>query len=152
MVATPGGRAGDDRLPRPDDDGRRVPIPDPRHIERLRGFVDAMDRLRAEPMRRTRRCWTSAISVAAPDPGPRTGRDPESPVPPLQVDEAWRCRAAGDLRSAALHHVALMRNAELVVKYHRGPEATTGRHGYAGVFRCSTVTDQRLPRRGAADT
>lgn len=34
-----------------------------------------------------------------------------------------------------LNHVALMRNAELVVKYVKGPELPAGLGGYAGVFR-----------------
>ncbi len=42
----------------------------------------------------------------------------------------------------AVHHVALMRNAELVVKYLRGPESVTGRFGYSGVFRCAIDVDQ----------
>jgi hypothetical protein len=39
-----------------------------------------------------------------------------------------------------------MRNAELVVKYLRGPEPVTGRIGYAGVFRCSLDVDEAFRR------
>src|SRR5262249_11907195 len=41
-----------------------------------------------------------------------------------------------------LHHAALMRQAELVVKYVAGPEVPIASAGYAAVFRCSAELDQ----------
>jgi hypothetical protein len=45
------------------------------------------------------------------------------------------------LTADSLHHIALMRNAELVVKYLPGPVPVTGRLGYAGVFKCAVDVD-----------
>ena len=124
------------------DDGAPVRLPDPRVHPRLRGFVEAMDRLRTEPDDADPTVIDQPISSQRPIQ--HLGRlviqkGPVAPAAPLDGEsapEGMRVTAAG------LHHVALMRNAELVVKYLPGVEPTTGRYGYSGVFRCSHDTDQ----------
>ena len=54
----------------------------------------------------------------------------KGPASPVHVDENLAMPQGMRATLGGLHHVALMRNAELVVKYLRGPEATTGRYGY----------------------
>ena len=41
------------------------------------------------------------------------------------------------LTADTVHHVALMRNAELVVKYLAGAVPVVAKVGYAGVFKCA---------------
>jgi hypothetical protein len=124
------------------EDGDEVPLPNPRTHPRLAPFAEAMDLLRdpeggiaGDPFtirkdlrchRPKRRLGTIAIqqistSAAADLGGPLT-------------------RGAHDM-AAGVHHVALMRTAELIVRYEPGPAfAVTGR-GYAGVFRCDPELD-----------
>jgi hypothetical protein len=66
----------------------------------------------------------------------------KGPSTALHIDEGVAMPQGMRVTLGGLHHVALMRNAELVVRYLSGPEATTGRYGYCGVFRCSLDTDQ----------
>lgn len=127
------------------DQGNRVRLPNPRTHLRLRGFVEAMDRLREEPqgddeflMDRQVQCLRPVQTlgrlviqkglVAPIDP-------PERPVP-----------QGARLTADSVHHVALMRNAELVVKYLRGASPVTGRMGYSGVFRCALDVDEAFRR------
>lgn len=140
MVATPGGvpRTIDFRVM---DDGRRVPIPDPRTHDRLGPFVDAFDRLRTEADDADPTVLDQRIRSQRPIQDLGRVVIQRSPVPPLEIDDSPAMPRGRRLTLRGLHHVALMRTAELIVKYHRGPEPVTGRHGYAGVFRCSTVTD-----------
>jgi hypothetical protein len=53
----------------------------------------------------------------------------------------------GELATAGgLHHVALMREAELVVRYETGPVNPVSGRGYAGVFRCDPELDEVFRR------
>jgi hypothetical protein len=142
MVATPGGVHRTMRFDL-SDEGQPVRVPNPRTHPRLRGFVEAMDRLRDDPegedaadpfvIDRTIECLR---------PIRRLGRlviqtGPTAPTPDIAraVPQGARSTAAG------LHHVALMRNAELVVRYLSGAEPITGRFGYSGAFRCAIDVD-----------
>lgn len=142
MVRSPGGR------PTMEfevfDRDVRVPIPDPRTHVRLRSFVEAMDRLREEdegdqtddPLVIDRR-------VDCLRPMKRLGRVTITRAPVAPPSEDGRPMPEGaEATRHGLHHVALMRNAELVVKYLRGAEPATGRIGYAGVFRCALDVDE----------
>jgi hypothetical protein len=141
MISTPGGIRATIKF-QLTDDGEPVPIPDPRTHSRLRGFVEAMDRLRTEPDETD----PTVIDrpVASQRPIQHLGRVviQKGPVAPVVLPEGRSVPEGVRVTAGGVHHVALMRNAELVVKYLAGPEATTGRFGYAGVFRCSHDTDQ----------
>lgn len=140
MTSTPGGVQAtiDFRL---FDDGHRVRLPDPRTHERLRGFVDAMDRLRADPEHEDPMVIDHRVSSQRPIQDLGRVVIQKGPMSPVSVDEHLAMPQGMRATLGGLHHVALMRNAELVVKYVSGPEPT-GRYGYAGVFRCSLDTDQ----------
>ena len=144
MMSTPGGMHATMRFEL-DDDGRSVRVPDPRTHERLRGFVEAMDRLRSERDPDAHED-EDPLLIDAPiecrSPIHKLGRlviqrGPVAPVPPASraVPSGARVTAGG------VHHVALMRNAELVVKYLSGPEPVGGRIGYSGAFRCALDVD-----------
>jgi hypothetical protein len=122
------------------DDGRRVSIPDPRAHPRLRGFVEALDRLRQEPgedadllldrsinsVRPARLLGRLVIQKGAVAPSAPPGR---------AVPTGARLTADG------VHHVALMRTPEIVVKYVQGMAPGVGRIGYSGVFKCALDVD-----------
>jgi hypothetical protein len=144
MISTPGGTQSTMTF-RLVDDGRAVRIPDPRVHERLRGFVEAMDRLRAEPEDTDELVIDRSIDCLRPIR--KLGRlvVQKGPVAPLPLPD--RAVPQGARQTAdSVHHVALMRNAELVVKYLRGPDPVIGRFGYAGVFRCALDVDEAFRR------
>jgi hypothetical protein len=147
MVATPGGvhRAMRFEL---SDDGQPIRVPNPRTHQRLRGFVEAMDRLRDEQDGESRPDpFVIDRTVECLRPIRRLGRlviqtGPTAPTSGVArpVPQGARMTAAG------LHHVALMRNAELIVRYLAGAEPITGRLGYAGAFRCAIDVDRTFAR------
>lgn len=141
MVSTRGGVQATIRF-EITDEGRAVNISDPRTHPRLRGFVEAMDRLRTDPEDDD----PTVIDhlVASERPIQRLGRVviQKGPVAPVESEDGTPVPQGMRLTAQSVHHVALMRNAELVVRYLPGPEPITGRYGYSGVFRCSLDTDQ----------
>jgi hypothetical protein len=144
MISTRGGtrRTMEFRLL---DGGRNVHLPDPRTHERLRGFVEAMDRLREEPSGDDD--FVMDRSVECRRPVRTLGRLVIQKGPVAPVDQPSRSVPQGARITAdSVHHVALMRNAELVVKYLPGPLPTTGRLGYSGVFRCLVDVDEAFRR------
>lgn len=59
-------------------------------------------------------------------------------MPPLEPTRASRMLDIEDV----VHHVCLMRPAELVVTYHPGPKPPSVNQGYAGVFRADEAMDE----------
>jgi hypothetical protein len=144
MISTRGGtrRTMEFRLV---DGGQDVRLPDPRTHERLRGFVEAMDRLREEPSGDDDYVMDRVVDCRRPL---RTlGRLVilKGPVAPI-VNPTRSVPQGARITADSVHHVALMRNAELVVKYLPGPLPTTGRLGYSGVFRCLVDVDEAFRR------
>lgn len=139
MVDTPGAtkRSMNFRLL---DQGVRVRLPDPRTHDRLRGFVEALDRLREEPGVDDELLYDRSIECLRP--AQRLGRlvIQRGVVAPVDVSGTAVPQGAR-LTADAVHHVALMRNAELVVRYLPGPAPITGRMGYSGVFKCAIDVD-----------
>ncbi len=122
-------------------DGVERELEDPRRHPRLSAFTEAMDLLR-DP------------GLAAPgDPffvrSELECRSPKKVVGTLALRQTATSAvsAEGPLTSGAkatadgVHHVALMRNVELVVTYRRGPVLPVPQRGYAGVFRCAPELD-----------
>lgn len=141
MISTRGGvpKTIDFRLMR---NGRRHPITDPRSHPLLREFVEALDHLRTapdddDPFIVGREITSTRLNRHLGHLVLRRCRTPPSPVEDLDRPLPQGRRAI----SAGLHHVALMRTPELVVKYLEGPRPAAGGHGYAGVFRCSHSVD-----------
>jgi len=141
MIDTPGGRQHTMSF-RLFDNGRRVRLPDPRTHFRLRGFVEAMDALRMEPDGADED-FVIDRSIACLRPAQQLGRLIIQKGPVAPVETLGRAVPQGaKLMSDSVHHVALMRNAELIVRYLPGPTPLTGRFGYSGVFMCAVDVDE----------
>jgi hypothetical protein len=128
-------------------DGEEVPLAEPRTHPRLSPFVEAMDLLR------------DGREVAAGDPfSLRSDLHSQRPRQLLgtmavrQTATAVEQGTDGLMTRGAhatvdgLHHIALMRNAELVVRYEPGPVYPVSGRGYAGVFRCDRDIDEVFRR------
>jgi hypothetical protein len=115
-----------------------VNIPHPAQFPPLAGFVEAMERLKGhrndEPM-----LQSAVKDIAAERPRQHLGR---LALQQFIVDKVtWF--DTGDtvsLFEAVTHHTALMRQAELVVKYLEGKPLPNSKIGYAGVF----ITDETV--------
>ncbi|MFN8228933.1 MAG: hypothetical protein U0R18_19680 [Mycobacterium sp.] len=124
------------------DNGKAVRIPDARSHPRLRGFVEAMDRLREEPSEEALDEFTIDTEISSLRPARKLGRlvIKKGPVAPADLPDRPVPRGAR-ATAAAVHHVALMRTPELVVTYLSGAVPPAGRMGYAGVFKCALDVD-----------
>ncbi|MEU8873675.1 hypothetical protein AB0D24_21385 [Streptomyces javensis] len=106
------------------------PVPDPRDTRPLNMFVAAHE------------------VMTGPDGSDLECRKPKRHLgrlglvkrimPPLEPTRASRMLDIEDL----VHHVCLMRPAELVVTYHPGPKPSSANQGYAGVFRADHTMDE----------
>ncbi len=124
------------------EDGEEIPLPDPRAHSRLAPFVEAMDLLRDTEAGIAGDPFAIRKDLNCHRPKRRVGT-----IAIRQISTAAAADAAGPLTrgaqdtAAGIHHVALMRTPELIVRYESGPAfAVTGR-GYAGVFRCDPELD-----------
>ena len=127
-------------------DGQEVPIPRPAEFAPLGGFQQAMDLLKArregkEPTEfgHFQEVWSRKpqmllgwLALARLACEPRSAFPGDAPT--------------GGIRTPTAHHVALMRDAELVVKYLEGPALQTDRFEYAGVFVASRDADRAFAR------
>ncbi|MFF9237305.1 hypothetical protein ACF1AL_00565 [Streptomyces sp. NPDC014801] len=111
-------------------DGIDHPIPDPRTTRPLNMFVAAYERMTG-PQGQDLACWKPRKHLG------RLGLVKRI-VPPLEPTRAQRMLNIEDL----IHHVCLMRPAELVVTYRPGPKPPSSNQGYAGVFRADESMDE----------
>lgn len=140
MIDTPGGarRTMEFRVL---DGQRQVRVPNPRTHQRLRDFVEAMDRQREDSGGDDDLLLDR--EVRALRPARRLGRLVVKKGPAATVELPERAVPVGaKLTADTTHHVALMRNAELVVRYLPGPVPLIARMGYAGVFKCAVDVDE----------
>lgn len=144
MVSTPGGASRTMQFVLTDE-GRRVRVPDPRAHERLRDFVSALDRLREEPGDEDD--FTIDRSISCLRPVQHLGRlvIQKGPVAPVDLP-ARPVPQGARITATSVHHVALIRQAELVVKYLPGPQSVHGRAGYSGVFQSAVDVDEAFRR------
>ncbi|MFF3416621.1 hypothetical protein ACFYW9_18260 [Streptomyces sp. NPDC002698] len=110
-------------------DGVQHPVPDPRTMRPLNMFVAAYEAM-AGP---------NGSDLECRKPKKHLGRLGlvKRIMPSLEPTHASRMLAIEDL----IHHVCLMRPAELVVTYHPGPKPPSTNQGYAGVFRADEAMD-----------
>ncbi|WP_329554687.1 hypothetical protein [Streptomyces sp. NBC_00696] len=111
-------------------DGIDHPVPDPRHTRPLNMFVAAYEAMTGP----------EGSDLACLKPKQHLGRLGlvKRIMPPLEPTHASRMLDIEDL----VHHVCLMRPAELVVTYHPGPKPPSVNQGYAGVFRADEAMDE----------
>ncbi|MDQ1010581.1 hypothetical protein QFZ82_005066 [Streptomyces sp. V4I23] len=111
-------------------DGVRHPVPDPRETRPLNLFVAAHEAMTGQ----------NGKDLHCMRPMRHLGRIGlvKRIMPPLEPTRASRML---DIESV-VHHVCLMRPAELVVTYYAGPKPPSANQGYAGVFRADTSMDE----------
>jgi hypothetical protein len=141
MIDTPGGVKRTMKFSL-SDNGKTVRIPDARRHPRLRGFVEAMDRLREEPTDAAADEFIIDTEIRSLRPARKLGRLvlQRGPVAPVDLPDRPVPRGARATASA-VHHVALMRTPELVVTYLPGAVPAAGRMGYTGAFKCALDAD-----------
>lgn len=104
-------------------DGVEREVPDPRRRRPIKMFVDAYERM-SGPEGQELACLSPVKPLGRLGLVTRT-------MPPLEATLASNMAGVGP----AVHHVCLMRPAELVVTYWPGPKPPSEYQGYAGVFR-----------------
>ncbi|GAA1030531.1 MULTISPECIES: hypothetical protein [Amycolatopsis] len=109
--------------------GITVPVPNPRETSPLDMFVAAHETMRSENGR----------SLECRKPKAKLGNlgFEKRFLPPFDETPAGAASGIG----TTVHHVCLMRTAELVVTYHEGPKPAAEYVSYAGVFRADTALD-----------
>ncbi|MEV5963763.1 hypothetical protein AB0L70_18485 [Kribbella sp. NPDC051952] len=114
--------------------GDDVPVPDPETMRPLDLFVAAYRRLQGEGGR----------DLECRSPKKLLGRLGlvKAVAPALTPTDAGLTAGVDTL----VHHVCLMRPAELVVTYHRGPKPPSELLAYAGVFRADQAMDEVYAR------
>ncbi|AZM53471.1 hypothetical protein DMA15_13490 [Streptomyces sp. WAC 01529] len=114
-------------------EGRDFPVPDPRTTSPLNLFVDAYRQLSTDEGR----------TLSCQKPVKELGRMGlvQRPVIPLEPSPAARRAMEMVQIERTVHHVALMRPAELVVTYWPGRETGAELLSYAGVFRATEEMD-----------
>ncbi len=122
-------------------EGTAIPVPDPRTFAPLTGFVAAMDRLKTTQTGTTDG-FGQVLSIDAQRPRKHLGRLALQRFPmhlrdPLDAGSD----GFGNPIGAMSHHVALMRQAELVVRYVSGPALPSDKLEYAGVFLADAGVD-----------
>ncbi|GGT14203.1 hypothetical protein [Streptomyces chromofuscus] len=110
-------------------DGVQHPVPDPRTTRPLNMFVAAYEAM-AGPNGHELECLKPRKYLG------RLGLVKRI-MPALEPTRAQRMLDIEDL----IHHVCLMRPAELVVTYRPGPKPPSANQGYAGVFRADESMD-----------
>lgn len=111
-------------------DGQRYEVPDPETTMPISMFVEAYRRMNGTGARRLQT------------------RRPQKDLGQLGIYDTWvsawkptRAANSAGFWRGLVHHVCLMRAAELVVTYHAGPEPQAEFKGYAGVFRADRLLD-----------
>ncbi|MEU1187825.1 hypothetical protein [Streptomyces sp. NPDC005859] len=111
-------------------DGVQHPVPDPRTTSPLSMFVAAYEAM----------VGPTGSDLVCHKPKKHLGRLGlvKRIMPSLEPTRASLMLNIEDL----IHHVCLMRPAELVVTYHAGPKPPSTNQGYAGVFRADEAMDE----------
>jgi hypothetical protein len=131
-------------------EGREIPIPDPETTPPLNLFVEALRRARDEsgPTGRSDSGLSRVEDIRSLRPNALLGRaavvkGPTEATPQLDegTDDDGESPTAAAFTEPA-HHIALMRRAELVVKYMEGPPLLGTDVQWAGVFRASEEADK----------
>ncbi|MEV6941015.1 hypothetical protein AB0N07_03170 [Streptomyces sp. NPDC051172] len=111
-------------------DGVEHSVPDPRETRPLNMFVDAYEAMTGPD--------GSALHCMKPKQYLGRLGLVKRIMPPLEPTRASRMLDIEDV----VHHVCLMRPAELVVTYQPGPKPPSVNQGYAGVFRADEAMDE----------
>lgn len=122
-------------------------LADPRSHDRLAPFVEAMETLRAGEPLDADDLFSVRVDLHSQRPRRLLGTLGVRRMPTSAEAQSDQLRTRGAAATAdGLHHTALMRNAELVVRYEPGPISSVAGRGYAGVFRCDRELDDVFRR------
>lgn len=110
-------------------EGTEVPVPDPRETRPVDLFVSAYEAMES----------SAGEDVESRRPKRLLGRLGVEKRFMLPVEPGFAGRAMG--LETTVHHICLMRTAELVVCYHAGPKPPAEQVSYAGVFRVDPELD-----------
>jgi hypothetical protein len=116
-------------------DGKQYEVPDPETTMPISMFVEAYRRMNG------------------PDARPIESMRPRRLLGRLGLNETWvlpwkltRAAQTAGFDKELVHHICLMRAAELVVTYQAGVEPAAELKGYAGVFRADSSLDDTFAR------
>src|SRR5262249_27723485 len=128
-------------------DEDHVELIDPRRHVRLSAFSDALDRIRSDDDHGDDGVGR-VVELRSRSPAQLLGKLAleRTTVESLSEADTPHLPAVARGMRSTLHHVALIRNAELVVRYQTGSAPAGGALGYAGVFRCSLELDDVFRR------
>lgn len=140
MIDTPGGARRSMEFAVVDNDAS-VRIPNPRHHPRLRGFVEAMDVMRREPGDEDELVIDKPIKALRPAKTLGRLTIQKGPIAPVDLPDRPVPQGAR-MTAVSVHHIALMRTPELVVRYMPGATPVIGKIGYSGVFKCALDVDE----------
>ena len=118
---------------------KSIRVPDPENYPPLKGFVEAMRRLKQTEIDSSASFRHSVQDVRSQRPSQLLGRLTLQQY----MIERFESFDTGETESAfanLTHHTALMRQPELIVKYLAGPPFPANMWGYAGVF----ITDKKV--------
>lgn len=116
---------------------RQIPIPNPSQYSPIKPFVEAMSRLRNEKTTMGEVFKHNVLEISSQKPYQVLG-NLALQIFPTEVASDVNQQDNGFV--GITHHVALMRQPELIVKYYEGPVLGTSSLGYAGVF----ISDQAV--------
>lgn len=122
-------------------EGRSIPIPDPHEFPPLQGFAQAMENLKSRRLDSENSILSQLVPIECHSPKQRLG---QLSLQRFAVKERQEQLTSGEEVfpfNGLSHHVALMRNPELVVKYVQGPPSPSSQVEYAGVFIVAEQTD-----------
>jgi len=118
---------------------KSIRVPDPENYPPLKGYVEAMRRLKQAEIDSGASLRHSVQDVRSQRPAQMLGRLALQQY----MTEPYETFDTGETESAfanLTHHTALMRQPELIVRYQAGPPFATNMWGYAGVF----ITDKEV--------
>jgi hypothetical protein len=130
--------------------GQEIPMPDPATYPPLNGFVDAMHLLQ-ENQQDTQDYMWQITTLASQRPKQRLGRLVLLRFP-FEERERLDAQPSDDLSGMVFpipgtaHHVALMRNTDLVIKYLEGGTLPGSRFEYAGIFVAEREIDEAFAK------
>jgi len=129
------------------EEGNEVPVMDPRAHSQLAPFVEAMDLLRQGRQVPGGDPFSLCTDLHSLRPQRLLGTLAVRQAPTVSEGTPAGPVTRGAMATAGgLHHIALMRNAELVVRYEPGPLYPVSGRGYAGAFRCDLELDEIFRR------
>jgi hypothetical protein len=116
--------------------GKNIEVPNPLEFPAIKPFAESMYRLKNKEHLDESVFQHALLEIKSNKPIQKLGTLSLQSFPTIQSNLNFE---EGENNSQNFtHHVALMRNPELVVKYYEGPSTGTDAIGYAGVF----ITDK----------